>query len=403
MKRGNASKSNFIWGLFRLPDVLGSVIRSRAELFMKTLPYLSLLGLLFLASPLNAEEPKSILPTAATNNPTAEKAWKDFEKAASTPPVPPAAWRDRKPTAEEREKFQAMQREMASGLADKARDFYIQFPNHPKVPEARAKERMFLGITVQLGDTNQVARLEALEKAQLNDASISEDEKFELRAQSVQRAASKKRPEGMDAMMEEFEKGVRELQKEFPKRPEVYEMLLMVASNGQSDKARAIADEVIKNEDAPENLKSQAKGILKKMDALGKPLAIQFKAVDGREVDLAKMKGKVVLIDFWATWCGPCIAELPHVKEAYEKLHPKGFEIVGISFDQSKEKLTDFIKAEKMAWPQYFDGEGWKNKFGQEFGINSIPAMWLVDKKGILRDMNARADLEKKVEKYLAE
>jgi thiol-disulfide isomerase/thioredoxin len=109
------------------------------------------------------------------------------------------------------------------------------------------------------------------------------------------------------------------------------------------------------------------------------------------------------LIDFWATWCGPCVGELPHVKEAYEKLHSKGFEIVGISFDQSQDKLEKFVAQEQMEWPQYFDGKGWGNKYGQEFGIHGIPTMWLVDKKGNLRDLEARGALEEKVTKLLAE
>jgi thiol-disulfide isomerase/thioredoxin len=372
---------------------------------MKTFSLLRLLGFLFLASIIQkstAEETKPATPSAVTNN-AADKAWRAFEKAATSPPTPPEAWRDRKPTEEERKKFETLEKEMAGAVADKARDFYTQFPKDLRAADARKRERMFLGYAADRGDTNRAARLKTLESEQMKDPNVTEDEKFELRARAVERAAGAKQGEGMEAMMAELEKGARELQKDFPKRPEVYEMLLMVAANGQGEKARAIANEIIKNDATPENLKDEAKSILKKMDALGKPVGIQFTAVDGREVDLAKMKGKVVLIDFWATWCGPCVAELPHVKEAYEKLHSKGFEIVGISFDQSKEKLTDFVKEEKMAWPQYFDGEGWKNKFGQEFGINSIPAMWLVDKKGILRDMNGRADLAKKVEKYLAE
>ena len=100
---------------------------------------------------------------------------------------------------------------------------------------------------------------------------------------------------------------------------------------------------------------------------------------------------------------GPCVKEVPNVKATYDKWHAKGFEIVGISFDQDKEALLSFTKRNQMTWAQYFDGEGWGNKFGKQFGISGIPAMWLIDKQGNLRDSNARANLAEKVEKLLAE
>ena len=115
------------------------------------------------------------------------------------------------------------------------------------------------------------------------------------------------------------------------------------------------------------------------------------------------MSGKVILIDFWATWCGPCVAEVPNVVKAYEKLHDKGFEIIGISLDKDQAKLEAFIKEKNMTWAQYFDGKMWQNEISTRYGINSIPAMWLVNKKGMVVNTNARPNLEAEVEKLLAE
>ena len=330
-----------------------------------------------------------------------DNAWKEVEKA-TRPPMPPAEWQGQRPTHAQVEAFRAQQSVLAGQAAEKAKDFYSRFPQHPKAAVAHKKELEMLQFAVNLGNTNKIAALEALEQERLKDPNLPEDKRVELRAQAVQRAVMKKEPEGEQAMLAEQEKGARELIKEFPKRDEGYQMLLEVAGEREADKGRALAKEIAAS-GASADVKTAAQGLLKKLDALGKPLPIKFTAVDNREVDVSKLTNKVVLIDFWATWCGPCVAELPHVKEAYDKLHPKGFEIVGISFDVDKGRLEKFVADQEMTWPQYFDGKQWKNKFGQEYGINSIPAMWLVDKKGNLRDMNARGGLEEKVEKLLAE
>lgn len=135
-----------------------------------------------------------------------------------------------------------------------------------------------------------------------------------------------------------------------------------------------------------------------------KPVDLKFTAADGQPFDLANLRGKVVLVDFWASWCGPCIGEMPNVVSTFGKLHEKGFEIVGISLDQDKAAMEGAMKKLNMSWTQYFDGAGWDNKISKSFGIQSIPAAWLIDKKGMLREQGLRGEaLGQAVEKLLAE
>jgi len=215
------------------------------------------------------------------------------------------------------------------------------------------------------------------------------------------------------ALKKDKNKGIAELErvgnllsKDYPEEFMPYAMLEAVARmTSDQEKSLKILNRLASLDGSDPKIGrivSKAKGELKKREALGKPLAMSFMALDGKKVDLAEMKGKVVLIDFWATWCGPCVREIPSVKKTYDALHKQGFEIIGISMDSDKKKLEDFLAKNDMPWPQFFDGKGWKTSLAVEHGISSIPAMWLVDKEGNLVDQNARSGLEEKVKKYLA-
>ncbi len=124
------------------------------------------------------------------------------------------------------------------------------------------------------------------------------------------------------------------------------------------------------------------------------PLPIAGKDLDGKPVTVAQYKGKVLLIDFWATWCGPCVAEVPNVVKAYNKYHAKGFDVLGVSLDRApdKAKLQKFLKDQKMPWRQIFDGKFWEAANAKAWGVQSIPFMVLIGKDGKIAAINMRGE-----------
>jgi thiol-disulfide isomerase/thioredoxin len=119
--------------------------------------------------------------------------------------------------------------------------------------------------------------------------------------------------------------------------------------------------------------------------------------------DLTKVRGKVVLIDFWATWCGPCVKEVPELLASYQKHHSQGFEIIGISRDTDKKALAAFVKAQKLPWPQVFDRDFGKQSNGARYRVQAIPFTLLIGKDGKIAAVNPRGKkLEPAIQAALA-
>jgi thiol-disulfide isomerase/thioredoxin len=281
---------------------------------------------------------------------------------------------------------------VAGALLCSGREIYGQDQKDAKAPEAKATETKATDAKTQLQElVDKIkAQLQAGKNTEADLAPLLKEFDTLLEQHKSEKTDDVARILFMKAMLytqvlDNTEKGIeliKQVKQDFPDSTMGKNADEMIAS-------------ILKKEESKKVKRSLAAGTVfpdfNEKDLDGKPLAI------------ANFKGKIVLVDFWATWCGPCVAELPNVLKTYEKYHPKGFEILGISLDKDETALKNFLKTKGMTWPQYFDGKGWQNKLAQQYGVDSIPATYLLDGEGkiIAKDLRGEA-LETQVGKLLS-
>jgi thiol-disulfide isomerase/thioredoxin len=154
-----------------------------------------------------------------------------------------------------------------------------------------------------------------------------------------------------------------------------------------------------------EQMATMYQGYVQQKQMEGKPLAIDGVLLGGQKISTSRWKGKVILVDFWATWCPPCLAGLPDIKKAYADYHDKGLEVLGVSSDNTSDDLQKFLTQNPdMPWPQLFDDQkpGW-NAVAASNGVWSLPTIFLIDRKGILRTVEGRDRMADLIPKLLAE
>jgi len=144
-------------------------------------------------------------------------------------------------------------------------------------------------------------------------------------------------------------------------------------------------------------------GTVRRIDLLGHAMELKGTTYDGKPFDVAALKGKVILVDFWATWCHWCIEEFPNVKKNYAGYHKKGFEVIGISADKERDKLDAYLKDKPLPWIILHDTDG-HNPAMDQYGVVSYPTTFLIGKDGTVKSLSVRgAQLDEWLKKELGE
>jgi peroxiredoxin len=170
-----------------------------------------------------------------------------------------------------------------------------------------------------------------------------------------------------------------------PKAPDAADAMIQIAIAqefaGQEDKAKRWYRQIADNFDGTPAAK-KATGAIRRLDSVGKTIELVGRSTNGEQVDLSRLRGKYVLIHYWATTSEPCKVDLAELKELQAKYAASGFALIGVSLDGNKESLDDYLSKNRLSWPQLFEPGGLESRYANELGILTLPTMILVDDSG---------------------
>ncbi len=249
-----------------------------------------------------------------------------------------------------------------------------------------------------------IERLERLATAVAADDSLAAFVAFRL---ASARYAANMQQSGADvgkvqsAWLEELKQFVEK----YPKAPDAAEAMLQmgIADEFSGEEKQALARYTAIVTDFPESPSAKkARGAARRLESVGKPLALSGTAIDGKPVAIESLRGRPVLVHYWATWCEPCKVDIAQIRELYAKYGPKKFAVVGIALDSNKAELAKFLAAKPIPWPQLHEAGGLDGRLAEELGVLTLPTMILIDADGKVVDRNlVITDLEKKLDSLL--
>jgi thiol-disulfide isomerase/thioredoxin len=309
---------------------------------------------------------------------------------------PPQPDMSRKDDEQYVQSFMKQRDDFLAKAADMAKQFYDKYPDNPQAMDLMQHRWIILAQTGR----GSVANEETAQFLGKNpDAQTRADLLF-IRAAIALNSVS----DSPSGPIEEFLKAA-------PTDDRGAELLLAEGRREEApDKQLALYRRVVSSYPASQSA-DMAKGLIRQREGIGQPFDLNFTdAISGKAISVQKdLKGKIVVIDFWATWCGPCVEQMPDNKSLYDAYKDKGVEFIGVSLDEPEAQaglmnLKHFVAVNGINWPQYYQGNAWDSEFSSSWGIKAtgIPTVFIVDADGKLYSTEAVAELHKLIPELLA-